>query len=201
MKKYRELAKQIAQIYQNSEKTFFGYQEATGLTCLPGCGHCCYNGQEIFATPLEMIPAALDIIDHGEHLTFLKILDQKNESNDFNCIFFDGNDPEQFKGRCSRHQVRPCVCRSFGAAAIKNKQNEKTLSVCKLIKEKNPTKLQIAREHHMQDAPVIGTFALQVKALDYELSKELLPINQALYVILKKLVFLMDFEKQAGELG
>jgi Fe-S-cluster containining protein len=199
MKKYRELAKDVAQIFSDSEKTFFGYQAATGLTCLPECGHCCYNTQEIYATPLEMLPAAFDIIDRGEQQTFLKMLEQKHNNNDLMCAFFAGHDPEQFKGRCTRHQVRPCVCRSFGAAAIKNKQNEKALSVCKLIKEKYPEHLHEAQKNHMTEAPVIGNFALQVQALDYELSRELLPINQALYVILQKLVFLMDFEQESGQ--
>jgi uncharacterized protein len=199
MKKYRELAKEVTAIFRDSEKTFFGYQATTGLTCLPECGHCCYNTIGIYASPLEMLPAALDIIDRGEQQTYLKMLEQKHNNKDSMCVLFAGSDPKQFNGHCTRHQARPSVCRSFGAAAIKNKQNEKILSVCKLIKEKYPEQMLEAQKTHLTAAPVIGTFALQVNALDYELSQELLPINQALYHILQKLVFLMDFEQESGQ--
>jgi uncharacterized protein len=189
MKKFKELSQEILKIYEESSKTFSDFQQLSKLTCLTGCGACCLS-PTVEATPLEMLPLALHLWQIGkldEYLDILKASEQKS------CVLYQPSLDNPEKGRCQYYQYRPSVCRSFGAAAYRDKLGSKTLSLCKKIKADKQDNLPHALSL-LENAPIIGTFASRIRFLDPQLSKEVLPINQALKVMLEKVSFYAQYE-------
>lgn len=186
MQKYRELAKLVEAVYQESGDAFKSFQNQSGLTCISGCGACCLN-PDVTATQLELLPYALYLIDHN--LADMMLNKLENTDRSF-CISYLMESEDGKKGKCGIYQYRPSLCRSFGASARINKKIEKEWMICKYIKEISKENIS---QTNIEDAPIMGTFAAQIRTLDYELSKELLPINDALKKILEKLLFYHHF--------
>lgn len=182
----RSIASQVESIYKDSHETFSSFQREQNLQCLTGCGKCCL-GKEINATVLELLPTAYKLYDQKIGEDILNKLTELEESGEFlQCIFYQLNSPDGHLGQCTNYDTRPSVCRSFGAAAIRNKEGKKVASVCKLIKEARPTEYTNA---DFQNAPVIGEFARKIMSIDTTLGKELMPINTALKLALEKVLF------------
>ncbi len=76
---------------------------------------------------------------------------------------------------------------------MKNKLGEKTMSICKLIKEAYPDKV---KELDPNEAPTIGDFAKRILLLDPGLGTKLLPINEALQDALARAISASYFDEQ-----
>lgn len=187
MQKYRELAKLVEEIYQDSGSAFNSFQSTSGLSCLSGCGACCLN-PDVTATQLEMLPFAIYLIDHNladDMLNKLECTDQKF------CINYIFESEDGKKGKCGIYQYRPSLCRSFGASTRFNKNFQKEWVICKFIKENSK---ELIPHIDIERAPIMGSFAARIKSIDYELSKEIYPINDALRKMLEKLMFYRSFQ-------
>lgn len=185
----RSVAKQVEAIYKDSHESFSSFQSLQKLNCLPGCGKCCLN-KEISCTPLEMLPTAFKLYDENkaeEILENLTRIDFENANDEMlQCIFYERHSPDGSKGQCTNYLTRPCVCRSFGAAATTDKNGKKVGSVCKLIKEASPEAYKAA---NFDNSPVIGEFARKVMTLDNSMGSKYMPINLALKEALEKVLF------------
>ena len=190
----RKLSIEVEEVFNSFGLNFSQFQSDYQLKCLNGCGACCLN-KDIFATPLEMLPLALYIFDHGRILEIQKKLKQNLLNS---CIFYQKTNEIGDQGQCLVYQFRPSICRSFGAAAIYDKNNQKKLSVCKYIKEKNENTYQYLNQNLPESAPVISQFAQKIYILDPLLSSELVPINQALTIIIEKILLLDQIENSAN---
>ncbi len=188
MQELRELSAQIDQEYLEMTDTFSRYQASTKMGCPPGCGKCCHN-PEIEATPLEMLPLALSLLDQGV-LTdqFLEMIDQ-----DEVCFSYlaSGHDPKQ--GQCKHYQKRPSVCRMFAVAGFRDKKHETQLSTCSLLKSNYPEQYQEALR--LKDsAPLIGKWSTRVNTLDPALGAKYYRLNHAFKIIAQKLLLLCAYE-------
>lgn len=186
MLRLRHLATEVAQIYLDSQSTFSDYQKQTGLTCRESCGACCLS-PEISATPLEMLPTAFYLLDRNMAIEVLTILEKLEYPR---CFFYKAFNEDGTKGTCQNYQNRPSICRSFGAAAVKNKYGEKSMSICKLIKQDHS---EIIKDINPSDAPVIGEFARKIMGLDPDLGQKVYPINKALEVALAMILQLKHY--------
>lgn len=189
MTRIKELEREVHKILLESGSVFAHYQRDTNLNCIEGCGACCL-GTEISATPLEMLPAAMNLLGNGMANTYLKILDDEKNTQ---CIFYHKLSSDGQKGQCTNYLYRPCVCRSFGAAAVRDKFGVNSLSVCSKIKTQHPEAYEQAKTT-TENAPYIGQFANQVNGLDPNLSRKLMPINLALKEMLEKLLYLYELD-------
>ena len=190
MLRLRQLSFEVSQIFNESQSTFSQYQQQTGLTCLDRCGACCLSS-EISATVLEMLPTAYDLLDRKMAIEVLTILEKLEYPR---CFFYKAFNQEGTKGTCQNYQHRPSVCRSFGAAAVKNKYGQKTLSICKLIKNENLEKITSLNP---EEAPVIGEYARKIMALDPVLGANVYPINIALEKALQMILQLQHYSEQS----
>lgn len=174
MRELRSLSHEVSSLYQMMSDTFSNYQKSTGLTCFNGCGKCCLN-PEVEATPLEMLPMAMDFYDRGIAEVMLEKLQTEKP---IHCPLYiryslDGN-----FGGCGEYTHRPTICRVFGASARIGK-NGREMSTCKKIRENRPHEYQEAKLA-INEAPLMGEWARKVSALSYELGKEMMPISIAL---------------------
>lgn len=191
----RNLAFEVESIYKESQNSFSSYQSSQKLNCLTGCGKCCLSTQ-IQSTILEMIPTALYLHDQKRADQIYDALDLVDTENSI-CIFYQKHSEDGHLGKCTNYDLRPSVCRSFGAAAVKNKMGEKVASVCKLIKEKYP---QEYAQMNLSEAPVIGEFARRIITLDTNLGLKLYPINHALKKAIEKVSMIAQLTENFKEI-
>lgn len=140
-----------------------------------------------------MLPTAFRLIDEKGIDESEHFLNELISREDKVCIFYKRTSEDGKKGYCTNYETRPSICRSFGAAAMKNKLGEKTMSICKLIKEAYPDKI---KELDPNEAPTIGDFAKRILLLDPSLGTKLLPINEALQDALSRAISASYFDEQ-----
>jgi Fe-S-cluster containining protein len=185
---YRELARRVEEVYQNVDEQNRNAAAKTKLKCLDQCGKCCFQSQ-IETTPLEMLPLALAIFDQKK--TDLILHHSQLELDQ--CIFFEKKSADGSLGFCGKYKGRPLVCRGFGFSAVFNKLGDKTLSLCKLIKEKQPLEATIVKENFLNELVIVSNEAAKINGIAPGLSEKML-VNQALKKILEKLIFIAQYE-------
>lgn len=179
-----ELSDNLQKLYVEISSTFSEYQKSVNLPCLEGCGKCCLN-PDIEASVLEMLPFAIKIYREGKlEEWMLKMSTNERKS----CLLYAGD--ENGKGRCGHYNERPGICRMFGVAGMKNKEQTLRLSICKFIKENYPEASEkIATELDLKRPPLMTEHSAQVAHLgDHFLSRRY-PINEAIQQALEKVAF------------
>jgi Fe-S-cluster containining protein len=154
------------------------------FACPSGCGQCCRN-PEIEATPLEMLPLALFYIEAGQEQEILKDLSTSNRDY---CFFYRHDKNDTSKGRCDIYKYRPTLCRLFGVAKVGER-----FSVCKILKENNGSSFLELTENKLPITSM-NDWSMRLNGLDPNLGQKMLPINQALQVVLEKIVLLSSFK-------
>ncbi len=91
-----------------SETTSFS--ESSSISCLKGCSACCRNSDNVWATPLELLPMAFEIFDRGLAEKYLdRITTEPNR-----CTAHEDHGGRY--GRCMEYEHRPSICRLFGSS-------------------------------------------------------------------------------------
>lgn len=171
---------------------FSKFQNNNSLSCPPDCGKCCFKA-DIYSTPIEMLPMALDLYARGmAQDMYDKCLEHKAD----HCLFMKISDLENGKGRCTEYQFRPLVCRTFGVAARRDKNGETKFSVCTTLKE-TKTKEFIAltnKEFNTDEVPFIDISKNRLATLSPQFLEEEFPINESLAIMLEKILFISSLE-------
>lgn len=185
----RDINQNLQKLYQEMEETFSGFQSSTGLSCLTGCGRCCLN-PDIEATVLEMIPVALKIYDEGKILEWLERVQTDEQKI---CLFYIPRDQVGL-GLCGSYGERPSVCRMFGVAGTFDKHRNKTLSICKYIREDKPSQTLEVIKNVPSETPMIPEWTQKLTAIAPDLTRERFPLNLALKKALEKIALLSQYE-------
>ncbi|MBA4054299.1 MAG: hypothetical protein C0490_06275 [Marivirga sp.] len=85
-------------------------------------------------------------------------------------------------GLCSEYKHRGLICRLFGYSARTNKYDKKELITCQIIKTEQAANVEYtsAGIAEGRDVPVMNQFYMQLHAIDFELTREFFPINEAI---------------------
>ncbi len=193
LKELRHLAGQINQEYELMAYEFRHYQAKSGLHCLAGCGKCCTNPQ-IEASPLEMLPLALDLFSRSLGQETLEKLANASAS----CAFYCATDDKGNQGFCGVYGQRPSLCRMFGAAGYAAKNGGIALSVCREIKNERAHLLSTA-EMASERPPLMASWSARIRALDPRLGSQYFPINQALQIMLEKILLIAAYDDDGGD--
>ena len=180
MKTKIELSEKVMALYLKMSEESVLFQKKTQTGCIAGCGKCCKNPQ-VVASPLEMLPLALEVLKDPNKEEIVSSLDSPS------CAFFRslGGD----NGSCGEYKHRPVVCRLFGWSKV-NSKTGKSLSVCEAIKKGgNPPSPDFT-----VSAPDIAQWAAQVRELEPYLGDTLYPINKALKVMIERIELLDSLE-------
>ncbi|MCH8538614.1 MAG: YkgJ family cysteine cluster protein [Alkalimonas sp.] len=187
MQRLRELSRRVEAVYGEIADTYARYQQLRGLACPSGCGNCCQH-PSIDATVLDMLPLALHLFDQGKAESTLAQLEVEPATTGcpmYQPLSFDGS-----KGQCTVYHQRPTLCRVFGVAGYRDKHGQPSLSACKVLKQHHPAAYQHTLIALESDPPPMLTLAKQqVDQLDYDLSRDNLPISLALQKALLKVLF------------
>lgn len=187
MQQLRDTASQLMILNDEIALTYSRYQNDRKLFCRSGCGQCCLH-PGIEASVLEMLPLALHLYDTGLAESTLDAL-QQHDQDQAGCFFYQASSEDRKSGQCGVYPYRPAVCRMFGAAGYRGREGEVLLSVCKVIRADAPEAV-IATEQSLssETPPMMRNHKAQITQLDFELSKENMPIKQATAVALEKVI-------------
>jgi Fe-S-cluster containining protein len=167
------------------------FQNKNSLSCASGCGKCCFKS-DIYCTPLELLPLALDLFERGEAESILeKCLNHEAD----HCMFMSITDLKAGKGQCTEYEFRPLICRTFGVAGKHAKDRQVSFSVCTTLKETNTKNYSelLTRKFENDDIPFIDKSKNKLSCLDPHFLGEEFPINKALAILLDKLLLEHSF--------
>ncbi len=173
----------VEKVFKALEKELATFKNGTGLKCLSGCGLCCHN-PNITATPLEFLPFAYEL--YKQDLAYQWLEDVQSSGTSF-CKILKPMMIEGDQGFCSQYKYRGLVCRLFGHSASRNKLGQLELATCKTIKSEFPEAYQKAKVHisNSGKVPIMTDFYHQLRSIDADLGRQLVPINDAIAEALK----------------
>jgi Fe-S-cluster containining protein len=186
MNTFKEKAEAVSQLFTKLDQEIADFQAATSLHCLHGCGECCKKS-DIEATILEFIPFAVYVCENNEEDVWLAKVDEGRRVNPI-CRILSSHLPNGSSGLCSQYQYRGMICRLFGYAAFLDKNEAPHLATCKLIKNEQSTNYALAQER-INDGlkvPIMKNYYHQLQVIDYELTKDFYPINEAIRLAIHK---------------
>lgn len=183
----------VEKVFKALEKELSTFKNGTGLNCLSGCGLCCLK-PDITATPLEFLPFAYELHKHDLAYQWLEDI-QASETT--TCKILKPMLAEGETGFCSQYKHRGLICRLFGFAASRNKMGELELATCKTIKTEFPDQYQNAKNRIKGggQVPIMTNFYHQLRAIDTELGRQLMPINKAIEEALKVVLSYYAYRK------
>lgn len=166
----------IERVYDDLNKKMAAFQGWAAIHCLPGCGKCCFK-PDIEATTLEFLPYALHLYQLNQAEIWLQKLQESSSSI---CLLLDPQSTGA--GFCSSYVHRPLICRLFGFSARKNKYGKTELVTCQVIKSDQPERVEAVGMgiDSGESIPVMNRFYMQLHAIDFELTREFFPINEAM---------------------
>jgi Fe-S-cluster containining protein len=170
-----EKIKAVEDVFENLNQEVALFQSRSSLSCKSGCGKCCFK-PDIEATILEFLPFAEYLYRQDKAYEWL----ERTATSEATCILLN---PQQLDtGMCTQYKYRGLICRLFGFSARTNKYGKKELVTCATIKDGdagiyNNAMVQIAAG---SDVPVMNHHYMRLQAIDFELTREFFPINQAI---------------------
>ncbi|MBW4680721.1 MAG: YkgJ family cysteine cluster protein [Microcoleus vaginatus WJT46-NPBG5] len=187
-----DVIERLLALYQQIDEETTAFQAVTGLQCPADCGRCCEN-PEIEATPLEMLPLAIELLRQGKAQQWLERLAALNERSV--CVFYQSDPLIPGNGRCGVYAGRPAVCRLFGYATVKNKQGTPELAACRHHKQTVPAAVEIAKAAIIAGvpAPNFSDYGNEIANLDPNLGQMQMPLNQALKIALERVGLIAQF--------
>lgn len=180
---YKILSQAVSSLYLEMSNESEAFSKQTGVGCVKTCGGVCCQNPDVMASPIEMLPLAIKIMEDKKENIYLGKLDSMNVT----CTLL--SQTQSSGGLCSVYEDRPVICRLFGFSKNKDKMGKNRISICKLISAENKVNLTL---EEIDSAPSIVNWAENVRSLCPELS-DLMPINAALKMILEKLVLIKRF--------
>lgn len=190
---HKELAEKILQEYTVISKEFSEFQTKTKLSCLEGCGKCCFK-PDIYCSPYELLPLALELVEKGDAQRVYDICCEKEFER---CMFLNVQSEDGFKAKCDAYLFRPLICRTFGVSARHGKNERIDISVCKTLQEEKAEdykNLLATSQLDKSNLPFIDSSKNSLLTIDPNLLEEEMPINKALKVMLEKVLLAYSFE-------
>jgi Fe-S-cluster containining protein len=168
--------KEVEKVFNRLDNAILMFQESTSLHCKAGCGKCCFKA-DIEATILEFLPFAFHLQKEGRAEEWYEQLKQSDSSI---CLIL--NPTQAGAGLCSQYQHRGLICRLFGYSARTNKYEKRELVTCQIIKSEQSIAFAEAEKRIVggEGVPVMSVYYMQLHAIDFELTRDFYPINQAI---------------------
>lgn len=182
---YRKV-RAVEKVFKALDSKIAELQNASGLSCLKGCGKCCFKA-DIEASPLEFLPFAYQAFKEEKAMELYENL-KSNPGNNL-CSLLKPHLESGDKGYCSAYFQRGLICRGFGFTARKDKFGAAKLLTCQLIKQEQPLVVtRIESEFSFEQIPFLQDFYMALMVIDFRLAQERLPINMAIKIALEEVL-------------
>jgi len=186
----------VEKLYRDLEKDVHKLRQGTGLTCVAGCGKCCFKA-DIEATVLEFLPLAYHLFTDGKAETWLEHL--KSHPEQQVCKILHVLAKDQRSGKCSQYQYRGLICRLFAFSATLDKYGQKRLSTCSIIKTELPETYQRADAwvKEGKPIPVMREYYFRLTTIDHRLSENFYPINTAIRFAIEEVLAYYSYRRHS----
>jgi uncharacterized protein len=166
----------VESVFEKLDEEISTFQSWSGLHCPGGCGKCCFK-PDIEATVLEFLPFALHLYKENAAFAWLGKLQDTDSGL---CLIL--NPTQGGAGLCSEYKHRGLICRLFGYSARTNKYGAKELVTCQVIKTEQAVNVEYTSAGIAagRNIPVMNQYYMQLHAIDFELTREFFPINEAI---------------------
>lgn len=190
----------VERVFAKLQKEISQFQAESKLQCLNGCGKCCTK-PDISATVLEFLPLAYHLYKSDRALGVLESMETDPSATI--CQLFQPLVVNPGVGFCGEYKYRGLICRLFGFSAGKDKNGEKKLVTCQLIKNDQPEKFQATTEGIKSNTlfiPLMSDYQSQLMNIDWELGGRFYPINEAIRKALELVLFYSQYKgrRKAG---
>jgi Fe-S-cluster containining protein len=171
-----EKVQAIEAVFNKLDEEISKFQSWSGLHCKWGCGKCCFKA-DIEATIVEFLPFAYHLYKNQLAELWLAKIENTNSSL---CVIL--NPTQAAAGLCSEYAHRGLICRLFGYSARTNKYQQKELVTCQVIKTEQQKDFEKAAAEiaNGTKVPVMNQYYMQLHGIDFELTKDFYPINEAI---------------------
>jgi len=171
-----EKVQAVEAVFEKLDQEIAAFQSWSGLHCGWGCGKCCFK-PDIEATILEFLPFAYYLHQHDKAFEWLERLKQSPSSI---CLIL--NPTQTSAGLCSEYKHRGLICRLFGYSARTTKYGKPELVTCQIIKTDQAENYSraTAKIEAGEDIPIMSQYYMQLHGIDFELTREFFPINEAI---------------------
>lgn len=175
----------VEKLFHQLELESAQFEKTSELHCVSGCGKCCSH-PTIEASPLEFLPWAFFLFEHGEAQETLSKL---KATTSLTCSIFKSFSLTG-QGTCTNYKYRGLICRLFGFAANKDKYGNLILATCKIIKEGQTANYNSSTQAISKGlyVPVFTDYYMQLNQIDFQLGNVILPINKALIRALEEVL-------------
>ncbi len=188
----------LQEIYHDIETHTQSFRQEHGISCPEGCGACCERfvpditpvEARLVAAYLLFVQNRTDVLqlmnDHamGLHFPISSVGGTANDPQMRGCPLYNPDSPYH----CSVYEVRPLICRLFGAATSDTKDGGSAFRRCKVNPANTmPTYLSFSAD---DPVPVMGEYAMQVRSVD-EANVEVQLLPEAVAEAFPQLQFLM----------
>jgi Fe-S-cluster containining protein len=166
----------VERVFAKLDEEIASFQSASTLHCKFGCGKCCFKA-DIEATILEFLPFAHHLFETHLAEAWYERLKSSDSSI---CLILNPTQPSS--GMCSSYPHRGLICRLFGYSARTNKYGKHELVTCQIIKTEQAPAYESAQTKIEAggDVPVMTDYYMQLHGIDFELTKDFYPINEAI---------------------
>jgi uncharacterized protein len=189
-----EKSLEVREIFKELDQEIQSFMQVSNLGCISGCGFCCAN-PKVSASVTEFLPLAFELYDKGKADKAIETLENTTDQ-DF-CIVYKSFSEDGEKGMCSDYGNRGMICRLFGSSARKNKTGEKEIITCKKIKAAKKEEYETATVALQTglDIPGSSDYYTRLYNLDFNLTSEQYPINQAIRKALEAVLTFKYYEQ------
>lgn len=166
----------VHRVFENLDQQIAYFQTATTLHCKFGCGKCCFKA-DLEATVLEFLPFAFYLHQQNKAEEWLEKISQSDSTI---CLIL--NPTQSGAGLCTEYPHRGLICRLFGYSARTNKYGKKELVTCQIIKSEQSEAYEqaVINIEGGTEVPVMNQYYMQLHAIDFELTKNFYPVNEAI---------------------
>ncbi|MFO7882154.1 MAG: YkgJ family cysteine cluster protein [Kosmotogaceae bacterium] len=182
---------ELNKIYSDLDREIETVKKNTGLKCLKNCRACCETPIEnIEVSIFELLPLAIELWKIKKSEEILKKIEDNDSKR--NCVLYINDQSILTEGGCSFYSFRPLICRLFGFSAVINRNGDRELTVCKVIKDSRNELIQEIRHKikDKEDLPVYSEYTQKLMGINPYLGQNRFPINLAI----KKAVELVGFK-------
>ena len=179
----------VEKIFHTLEKEIAEFKSESGLKCHENCSLCC-NKSNIQANSLEFLPLAYYLYKTNQAFSVLEKLEEEKVSS--LCMLYN---PFNKEGACTNYDYRGLVRRLFGFSATLDKNENKTLVSCRIIKTDQKTIFQQTQVNINKNlhVPLISKYYMKLYAIDLKLASSYYPINEAIKKAIETVLFHFSF--------
>jgi len=113
----------VTRLLRQAEAEAVTFGRRAGIACPGDCGKCCVT-VEIEASPLSLLPLAIDALRSGKAEA---LLEKTAIAPRAPCLFYTPSSPFH----CTVYATRPLVCRLFGFAGRRDKRGLPEFRACR----------------------------------------------------------------------